>query len=63
MKQYFSTHIGRLTIAFVLVLLAFPLIQVGVTSRFVWAAYLGLFMIVASMLFVTATSFIQTKKK
>lgn len=63
MKQYFASKSGKLTIAFLVVLLAFPLIQIGVNSDVNLLAYVGLAMIVGGMGFVPVYSFIDSHKK
>lgn len=50
-KGFFRTKAGRLTIAFIVIMLAFVLIMMGISSGNDLLCSIGFFVIVAAMLF------------
>ena len=62
-NSFFATKTGKLSIAGIVVLLALPVIQIGVNSGPKALGYLGLAMIVGGMGFVPIYSIIDAKKQ
>ena len=62
-RSFFRTEVGKMSLAGLLVLLAFPLIYLGVTLPGMTAlAYVGLGMIIVGMAAAPVMSFLNRKK-
>ena len=62
-NQFFKTKEGGLTIAFIIIMISFFLIQWGLSAGMDVLAYAGFILVIASMLYSPVKVFIIDRKK